>query len=408
MEKTQKAYDLVDDVTEKRKSELTTPVNPGEDYKAALIERYLQLRQQEYKYACLSLATEGFTSAIRCGGNLNIIIWDQGKYKKKEDIVSDSLVFQMVPKIFDNPEWRSKVTQKVPRKSAGGRVVMQPIKGGGHYSCAAYANALEAAICEKMNFPCDNIIQKTDLNAGAKELPSFKGTQYFISSDNCDKSLWQLIEEGQVGIGDQISVESKGNSSSGFHSEVIVAINYDENGKLKNYVINASNRVKMETITSPDFPKGKFMAGCMNKWVNEKIADEINELQNLSVKDVEKRLAEQIQRTSAGIDELAQAEKDLFSLGTLPPSLRNRIDAYADSYIKNSGVPDATAAILGLDAENAQLYAEYLAELLQQPNIAESNEQVCENKNEPENSDNRKSANTQDLIKARRNDRSMA
>lgn len=347
------AQDLTDDVAQIRKQHLAEDfpqLNSADftseaDYRAALLNQYRQLRQKEYEYICLSEGTMAFDVAVRCGGKMNDKIWDGGRYKRVESIIADSLACTTAPKIV--PEYCQNYSKR------------------GTFCCAVSACALEAAVCDRMGIT--GLIKKDARNASAAELAPFSA-ELKVSGQGKNE-MWKLVEEGQIGPGDQISRDSTGNSNSGKHAEVIVAVNYDDNNKLKYYVVQGNNRAKLQVIDSgtaypPSVTRkirgkkvtkpGNFTVGCMNKWMGEQLDLEAENMRLLPTAELENQVALQKDSVVTEIEDLQQAEQHLFGLRTGSDSLRKMIDNYAASYIRNSGVPKATSLAMEIDAQNAR------------------------------------------------------
>jgi len=340
--KANEAADLTDDVAAGRRQKLAdnypklerSDFASEEEYRNALLAQYRQLRQEEYENICLSEGTGAFNEAVRYGGNMN-----QNIYNKQKGMASDSLAY---------------------RKIAEGDIVRNPAKYRGSFCCAISACAVEAAICERMGV--DGLVKCDSDNMGAANLAPF--SEELKVDGRGSKDLWKLIEEGKVGPGDQISRDSS-RSNSGRHSEVIVAVNYDENGKLKNYVIQANNRTKLQVIdANTPYPpaitkkvkgrsvtrEGSFTVGRMNTWMTGQLKQEAENMRSLSTAELEARIAEQKVKVNTEITNLEKVEHQLFNLHTAGASLNRMITNYADIYIKNSHVP---SAIMRNDGQNA-------------------------------------------------------
>lgn len=353
------AQDLTDDVAEKRKQRLAddfpqlnrSDFASEELYRDALIAQYRQLRQQEYQYICLAEGTAAFKVAVQHNGNMNYAIFDKNKMAK-----CDSTAYKMISE---------------------GDIVNNPQKYRGKFCCAISACAVEAAICERMQI--ENLVKCDINNLSAKSLAPF--SEDLKISGKGKNDLWRLIEEGQIGPGDQISRDSTGNSNTGKHAEVIVAVNYDEDGKLKNYVIQGNNKSKLQVIdASTPYPpdvalkgrngkpiirngkkvmtQGSFTVGRMNTLVSERLDREAENMRALPTAELESSVALQRESTNTEIEDLKRVEHDLFGLRTSSESLRKIIDNYAASYIRNSGVPEATSLAMEVDAQNANDFAQ--------------------------------------------------
>lgn len=168
----------------------------------------------------------------------------------------------------------------------------------------------------------EELIKNDPRNTGAANLASFDN-KHRVSGKG-SQNLWKQIDEGQVGPGDQISRQSSGNTVSGRHAELIVAVNRDETGKLKSFVVQGNNSANlqvvtsasqyppMQTVTSKD-KNGKavkskvpctYTVGCMNKWMEEQFQKEASNMQALTTEQMQEKIVEQKTANSKSMEEL--------------------------------------------------------------------------------------------------------
>ena len=168
-----------------------------------------------------------------------------------------------------------------------------------------------------------------------------------------------MIEKGKVGPGATIAIKSDV-TSSGYHAKTLIGVNYDENGKLKSYVLQGNNRNSLEVISYPQPKKyNNVYAGDMNRWMNNQLEKEAVNAQVMTTEQLEARVAQEKDTVNKRIDELAKTEESLFK--SHPNNVM--VNDYADWYIKNANVPDATRCVMQADRGNADKKSEALVQL---------------------------------------------
>ena len=397
------AKDLTDDVAQKRHQDLDgkfpqldqAQFASEDEYRQALINQYSQMRQEQYKNTCLSAGINAYDTALQCGGNMNTVLWDCGKFKNYDTIINDS-IYSYAPNVLP-PSTQNFSRHKAQKDNGTFKY--------GEYCCAASACTVEAGICDKMEL--SGLIKQDARNTGAANLAPFDKDHKLSGLGG--KALWRQIEEGKVGPGDQISRESTGNSVSGRHAEVIVAVNRDENGKLLSYVVQGNNSANLHVINTPSsYPvktvkdkSGKkrvepamYTIGCMNKWVNEQLTQEAQNLQSKTTEELQSTVAEQKEKTHQSITELEKNEQHMFATqGT-----NKKVQQYANWYVRNADIPDATGAVMKADQINAATMSEQKVE--------ETRQAVQQNETQITEPQVQTTSNTQDQPTAQHTDES--
>ncbi len=353
------ATQLTDDVAAKRRKQIAKSFPQlkreqfasEEAYRTALLEQYRTMRQQEYQYICLSEGIKAYDVTLSiCARTGDARAMNRACWNGCKDIL------QNYPELYDAVTDSCYV--RIPT------AVTNSLAGDKQSCCAVASKALESKISAEMGFDGDaNFVRayhKGDMQAayhraanGFANDPASKG--YVVRGN-----LWKLIEEGKVGPGATVAIRN-GITDSGYHAKTVIAVNYDDKGRIKNYVLQANNASKLEVVTH----QGKYtnvIVGDMNRWMNEKLEYETQQKRELSTEELSKMLEEERAKLNERIDDLERTESHLFNTkGTYPDVAR-----YADAYIMNAGVPEATPAIIRVDTQNAQKKAEAQAQQVQQ------------------------------------------
>ncbi len=343
------AKNLTDDVADRRRRELDDnfpQLNPNEfaseeAYRKALLEQYQAMRQQEYQYVCLNEGLKAYDVSVsicnRTGNSraMNKATWDgckniMKKYPDMKEAVADSC-YARIPEHVTNT-----------------------LSGANANCCAVSSKALESKISAEMGFDGnDNFVQpyQQASNAGHHRMangfmkdPALKG--YTEHGD-----LWTMVSEGKVGPGATIAIPSR--TASGYHAKTVIAVNYDENGNLKNYVLQANNRTSLEVVSSRVIYSNVY-AGDMNRWMGGQLNREMEQNKELSTAELEQMVSQERSKLGERVDDLEKTENHLFAT----KGNQKQVLKYADSYIKNANVPSATPAIMLADAENAATEAQ--------------------------------------------------
>jgi hypothetical protein len=98
-------------------------------------------------------------------------------------------------------------------------------------------------------------------------------------------NLWNMIQQGKVGPGATIAIRSGNRTESGYHAKTVIAVNYDDKGKLKSYVLQANNANRLEVITGPHM-YNNVLVGDMNRWMTEQLNREAQQKRELSTDEL--------------------------------------------------------------------------------------------------------------------------
>ncbi len=342
--KSAEAGNLTDDVAARRKREIEDNfprLNPGDyandkEFREALLEQYRAMRQQEYQYVCLNEGLKAYDVSVsicsRTGNKkaMNKATWNgcadiMRRYPDMKEAVADSCY--------------ARIPQYVT-KTLSGRTAS---------CCAVSSKALESKISAEMGFDdADNFVQPYQKYPEAKHYRLANGfmDDPALEGYTARGDLWTLISEGKVGPGATIGIPS--HTDSGYHAKTVIAVNYDENGNLKNYVLQANNSNNLEVVTSRVL-YSNVIAGDMNRWMTKQMNDELDQYRELSTTDLARMVSREREKLGTRVDDLEKTENHLFTA----QGRNNKVIQYADSYVKNANVPSATPAVMRIDGENA-------------------------------------------------------
>ncbi len=340
--KATEAGNLTDDVAAQRRQELADnfpQLNPedfasDEVYREALLKQYQAMRQEEYRYVCLNEGIKAYDVSLSiCSRTGNSKIMNREAWSGCKNVIKKY------------PDLREAVADSCYARIP--QYVTNTLSGGSANCCAVSSKALESKISAEMGFDGDDNFVKpyhTYPDAGCHRFANGFMSDPALEGYTEHGDLWSLVSEGKVGPGSTIATPSR--TASGYHAKTVIAVNYDENGNLKNYVLQGNNRNNLEVVTSRLIYSNVY-AGDMNRWMTNKLKDETNQKAQLSIDDLAKEVEQQRQQLSDRIDALEKTENHLF---TSKGSQQKVID-YADTYVKSSHVP---GAIMRIDAQNAE------------------------------------------------------
>lgn len=380
-QQTQNAYDLTSSVAMKRLDELNgnfpalakEQFDSEEAYRNALIKQYTEMRQSEYQYTCLTEGMRAYDVSLTICQKTN-----DDKYMNKATWDGCKSVMERYPQI--QQEVSDSCYTRIPND-----VTDTLSRSNGSYSCCAVSSkALESQISAKMGYDDEdnNFVQCYNTNQNAYHHRAANG---FVNDPACKDyvakgNLWKMIESGKAGQGATIAMPSK--TTSGYHAKTIVAVNYDDNGKLKSYVLQGNNSNSFEVITS-DSPKySNIYVGDMNRWMTNKFQQEAQNMQTMTTEQLQEAVLNEKQKVAESISQLEIREKSLFENH---PNDR-QVTKYADYYIKNANIPDATKCVMKIDQTNAQVQSEQLEQKLKNQQTQPKQKDTTNN-NESEQSD---------------------
>ncbi len=282
-------------------------------YREALINQYQSLRYQEYEYVVRNESNRAYNDACEGrsqGVHENQFIWNSGADINLSSPSDSTKVAQtIVVDIGLNPGGMCR--QK--NKDNKGRV-----KSTGAYSCAIEATALQSAISMNMGYDGpDNIIQvsRGSAYAGAKTMAKEVPVKYY--QEGKGRTLNQMVASGDIQVGDAVSIKSgqgkEINTNSQCHCLTIAAINRDEKGNVVSYTVEAYNNcqfVNIDVKNNAHFFGGHVVLNAVktHDFIDDKIGEEVQNLQNLSTRDLELRVSDARKRTEQVIDELQVTE----------------------------------------------------------------------------------------------------
>ena len=300
-----------------------------EEYRKALLKTYEGLRAKEYEFTVQNECTKVYNlarDAKTAGVSENIGVWNG--YRG----------YISAPKISNAEKQRRQEQVQncaVSRAPKMAQTCLNTTNFQGN-SCAITAASLTAEISARMGYDgndnlmiskfrgtkpglqnnlvaaqgvarCDSIPQKYQITPKPVKQSSKKAAQ--------KPTLNQMIANGTLGAGDAFSIPTgRGatNTSTGYHAMTIASVEKDEKGKVVGYTLQANNgsRLSYHSIkeTKPFGGKPVYNAVNTSNWVQDKIKQETQNLQNLSTAEIEAKIAATRQNTLTTITELEQTE----------------------------------------------------------------------------------------------------
>ena len=346
------AAQITGNVAEKRKKQITDSFpqlkreqfTSDEAYREALLEQYRTMRQQEYQYVCLNEGIKAYDVTLsicartRNAKAMNRACWNgctkvMQQYPDLQEFIADSCYVRIPTDVTNS------------------------LAGGNESCCAVASKALESKISAEMGFDgSDNFIKP--YHKGDGKSSCHRAANGFMQDPACkgytaQGNLWNLLQQGKVGPGATIAVRNGNITESGYHAKTIIAVNYDDKGKLKSYVLQANNANRLEVITGPHM-YNNVLVGDMNRWMTEQLNREAQQKRELSTDELAQAIEQERAKLSQRVSDLEKTESRLFNTkGSVP-----QVTRYASAYVMNAGIPEATPAIIKIDSQNAQTEAE--------------------------------------------------
>lgn len=334
--------EMVDDVHQYRlgKLEKDIPIKTRSDfesddaYKSYLLDSYVALRQSEYQYTVRNETMKVYDLACdgaKCTGLTdNDQVWNG---------------YRAYINSAKTPEEKQRRQAQVNdcaigRAPAMGSVCMNGTSGivkGKYHCCAITSSAITAQISAKMGYDGeDNLViakyrgdnpgrrnnivgapyisHADSIQNNIKVIPEMQRTP--VKNKNQPLTLNQMVKTGKLGVGDSVSLKMSegGNTSTGCHAMVIADITKDDNGNVTSYILQANNNRRFATVNvnnSKDYFGSRKVVDCIktNAWANAKIGSEKENLNQLSVAELEAKVVEQRGKTESVIGELAATER---------------------------------------------------------------------------------------------------
>ena len=237
---------------------------------------------------------------------------------------------------------------------------INPSFTSGTACCAITSTAIQAQICGAMGYDGkDNIIQpkKWEPLALATEQCYHTKISEKYAHDGDNKPLNQLIKEGKIGIGDEVSICSS-DSDSGGHAITIADIQYDSNGTPKSYTYHSNNNRHFATmdISSKSWPGGERVLNYLNteKYWQDVRNNEYLQLAcdistgKISTEELEKKVQDTANRTKEIINDTRNTELYAAQHGYdnhITNSYKEELAQYENSYdiwTRRQNSPSAT------------------------------------------------------------------
>ena len=271
-----------------------------EDPKHYLIEQYAALRRERYETTCYRCGLDMYTaSKAVCDstGNIkamNTYMWS-GCEGIDETIVSrDSVARKAVNIILD-------------------KKILNDLRNMGTASCAITAATLVREICEKMEFE-NNATLVPSSQKGTQYRAANGFEKYDAAAEDYDGSgrLDKLLAEGKIGPGDRIATVSPA-SQSGFHARTIIAVDRDADGKVIGYTVQGNNSLELSHHSIPD-PKDtlnrqEIFYASTSKWADEQIAKECEAMQNMSIEEIQQKIAHEQEKIAENVVDIVQVQE---------------------------------------------------------------------------------------------------
>lgn len=300
-----------------------------EEYRKALLKTYEGLRAKEYEFTVQNECTKVYNlarDAKAAGVSENAGVWN-GYHG-----------YINAPKISEEEKQRRQEQVQncaIARAPQMGKKCLGMSNFQGN-SCAITAASLTAEISARMGYDgndnlmiskfrgakpslqnnlvaaqgvarCDSIPQKYQITPKPVKQSSQKTAQ--------KPTLNQMIANGTLGVGDAFSVPTgRGatNTSTGYHAMTIASVEKDEKGKVVGYTLQTNNSAHFSyhSIKETKSFGGQPVYNAVNtsNWMQDKIKQESQNLQNLSTAEIEAKIAATRQNTLITIAELEQTE----------------------------------------------------------------------------------------------------
>ncbi len=292
--------------------------NSEEEYRAALLNQYEDLRYQEYNYTVRNETLKAYN--LSCDGRKAGInpnnAWggyhEYPQFLRQHTEHADSAQVQQFPELCTNPKYMN--THKNIKKDG-------TVKSVGAYTCAITSTALQMQICDKMGYDNNSIIINKKSYASAVGAATCVPEQYQINGDG-KKTLNQMILSGEIGVGDEVSIYPKPNNkkkdntvvtASGKHCITIAAVNRNKSGEIIGFTYQANNVEAFRDVDIHDNngQGGKLVYNAVKThvWMEDKIKEERTKLSQKTTEELAAEVSATRQRTGDLIDNLQKTEQ---------------------------------------------------------------------------------------------------
>lgn len=291
--------------------------NSEEEYRAALLNQYEDLRYQEYNYTVRNETLKAYN--LSCDGRKAGInpnnAWggyhEYPQFLRQHTEHADSAQVQQFPELCRNPKYMN--SHKNIKKDG-------TVKSVGAYTCAITSTALQMQICDKMGYDNNNIVIDKTCYASATGAATCVPKQYQINGDG--KTLNQMVLAGEISVGDEVSIYPKPNNkkkdntvitASGKHCITIASINRDKNGEIIGFTYQANNVEAFRDVDIHDNSGqgGKLVYNAVKThvWMEDKIKEERTQLSQKTTEELAAEVSATRQRTGDLIDNLQKTEQ---------------------------------------------------------------------------------------------------
>lgn len=304
-----------------------------EEYKEYLLNTYVKLRENEYKYAVRNETMKVYSLACDAEKNMslrtshldNLLVWEG--YKR-----------------YINAAKTEEEKERRRQQVADCAIARVPEMGGicingrpnsvlpseGLHCCAVTASAVVAQISDEMGYGGDqNLIIPKYRGVSPGRANNFVAAAYISTLDSINdqiriipdiayppkkKTLNDAVKDGDLKIGDSFALAPRDpNAETTGHAMVLVDVIKDDNGKVTHYTIQGNNPHQLMTIDANK--KGGRGTSIVttgvgtNAFMQGKFAMEREDLSNLSIAELERRVGEQRKKTERVIADLGITER---------------------------------------------------------------------------------------------------
>ncbi len=298
-----------------------------DDYRAALIDQYRNLRQKEYEITAYNVGLEMYRDSeavIRYTHDkkaMNTHIWN-GLQEIPESVVPADSVARRTPE----------------------HVMYQYTNSGKQdlHCCAITGSTVVQAICDKMDCRDDANIVQFDGTPG-KIVPSHTsfhhrhtGAGGFMSDPNAKGytgkgKLGELIQEGKIGPGDRIASSNGAdatNTTTGMHERTVIAVEKDANGKIIGYTLQANNSVELSfhRIPGDKMNNTQVLYASTSVWMKDQIDQECLDLEHCSTQEIQEQIDAHREKTAEIIRDTVENKERSLLEGNVNPQFSEKYE----------------------------------------------------------------------------------
>ena len=306
-----------------------------EEYKAALIEQYRHIREDEYNAICYNTGLEMYRDSMAVinythdKSAMNSHIWNGLKGIPETVVAKDS------------------TARRVPE-----HVMYQYVNTGSskQHSCAITGSTVVQAICDEMGCE-DNMVHYAGEPGKVINYKDFQywhtGAGHFMFDPQTEGyrgrgNMAELVADGSIGPGDRISSSigsTASNSSSGKHERMVIAVDKDDKGNVIGYTTQANNNAELTYHKIPDksdsLNNSKVEYASTRAWTRNQIDKECLKMENMPVQKIQEAIEKSRQKTVDTLrDTTTDKERELIEGGINPKFSQHYKDVYTAYYTK--------------------------------------------------------------------------